>query len=127
MPHVQERMKTLVEAREQLEFLFTDELTYTATDLIRKKDATGTRDVLGRSLNALRDARPFEPAAIDAAVRKVAEETGWKVGDVAMPIRVAVTGRTVGPPLNNSMEILGAEKTFARIDRARTLLNGGTA
>jgi len=127
MPHVQERMKTLVEAREQLEFLFTDELTYTAADLMRKKDATGTRDVLERSLKALRDARPFAPTAIDAAVRKVAADTGWKVGDVAMPIRVAVTGRTVGPPLNDSMEILGAEKTFARIDRARAMLNGGVA
>ena len=127
LPHVQERMKTLTEARAQLEFLFTDDLTYSAADLVRKKDAPGTRAVLDRSLKALREARPFAPSEIDAAVRRVADDSGWKVGDVAMPLRVAVTGRTVGPPLNESMEILGAEKTFARLGRASALLNGGTA
>ena len=127
LPHVQERMRTLVEAREQLEFLFTDDIQYPTEQLVRKKDPTGTRDVLERTEKALRDARPFDHTAIDAAVRRVADETGWKVGDVAMPIRVAVTGRTVGPPLNDSMEILGAARSLARIDHARALLNGGTA
>ncbi|HET7699496.1 MAG TPA: glutamate--tRNA ligase [Candidatus Limnocylindria bacterium] len=124
LPHVQERMKTLVEARDQLEFLFTDELRYGAADLVRKKDADGTRDVLDRALAALGAARPFEPPVIDAVVRRVADEMGWKVGEVAMPLRVAVTGRTVGPPLNDSMEILGAERTLARIEQGRRLLDG---
>ena len=126
LPHVQERMKTLVEAREQLEFLFTDDIQYPTEQLVRKKDRAGTRDVLERSVRILREARPFSPERIDAAVRRVAEDAGWKVGDVAMPLRVAITGRTVGPPLNDSMEILGAERTLARIDRARDLLNGGS-
>lgn len=124
LPHVQERMKTLVEAREQLEFLFTDDIQYPTEQLVRKKDPGGTRDVLERSLKALRDTS-FAPHEIDAVVRTIAEQTGWKVGDVAMPLRVAVTGRTVGPPLNDSMEILGRDRTLARIDHAAALLDGG--
>ncbi|HEY6957375.1 MAG TPA: glutamate--tRNA ligase [Candidatus Limnocylindria bacterium] len=125
LPHVQERMKTLLEAREQLEFLFTDDIQYPTEQLVRKKDAAGTRDILERSLKALREATSFAPHDIDTLVRDVAEKTGWKVGDVAMPLRVAVTGRTVGPPLNDSMEILGRDRTVARIAHAAALLNGG--
>lgn len=127
LPHVQERMKTLVEARDQLEFLFTDDIPYSTEQLVRRKDPAGTRDVLERSLEALRGATSFAHEEIDAAIRRVAEQTGWKVGDVAMPLRVAVTGRTVGPPLNDSMEILGRDRTLARVDRATALLNGGVS
>ena len=45
--------------------------------------------------------------------------------DSTEPIRVAVTGKTEGPPLWESLELLGKEKTLARIERAEALLNGG--
>ncbi|MBK8914610.1 MAG: glutamate--tRNA ligase [Phycisphaerales bacterium] len=54
-------------------------------------------------------------AAIDAQVRSFAEARGLKLGDVAQPVRVAVTGTTVSPPLFESLELLGRERSLARI------------
>jgi glutamyl-tRNA synthetase len=56
---------------------------------------------------------------LEAAGRFAAEAHGWKPGDFFRPLRVAVTGRLVSPPLFGSMELLGREHTLARIDAAR--------
>ncbi len=62
--------------------------------------------------------------ALEAAGRAAADAHGWKPGDFFRPIRVAVTGRLVSPPLFGSMELLGKEQTLARIDAARARLEG---
>jgi glutamyl-tRNA synthetase len=54
--------------------------------------------------------------------RAAAEELGIKLGQLLMPLRVAVTGSTVSPPLFESLMLLGKEKILTRIDRARALL-----
>ena len=48
-----------------------------------------------------------------------------KLGKAQAPIRVAVTGRTVGPPLFESLEVLGRDETLARVDRALERLGIG--
>jgi glutamyl-tRNA synthetase len=57
-------------------------------------------------------------------LRRLAEERGWKVGDLFMAIRVAATGRTATPPLFDSLVALGRERTLARLDRAIATLEG---
>jgi len=57
-----------------------------------------------------------------AALEQVGEERGLKLGKTQAPVRVAVTGRTVGLPLFESLEVLGREKTLARITAARAKL-----
>ena len=52
---------------------------------------------------------------LEAAVRTLAEEHGLKAKDVFMDLRIAVTGKTVGPPLLESLEILGKEETLSRL------------
>jgi glutamyl-tRNA synthetase len=60
----------------------------------------------------------WEADEIEPPLRRLVEEGGWKVGDLFMTIRVAITGRTVSPPLFDTMVALGYERTLARIDRA---------
>jgi glutamyl-tRNA synthetase len=57
-----------------------------------------------------------EGAAIDAAIKRIlAERHGLKMGKAQAPVRVAVTGRTVGPPLFESLELLGRDETLRRL------------
>jgi glutamyl-tRNA synthetase len=56
--------------------------------------------------------------ALHAATLAVGEGVGRKLGKAQAPIRVAVTGRRVGPPLFESIELLGAERTLARLEAA---------
>ena len=58
---------------------------------------------------------------MEAALRALAEERGWKVGDLFMAIRVAITGRTATPPLFDTIIALGLDRTLERLDRARDL------
>ena len=61
----------------------------------------------------------FEAEELEAALRALCEERGWKAGDLFMAIRVAVTGRTATPPLFDTIVALGLERTLERLDRAR--------
>ena len=64
----------------------------------------------------------FEADELEPPLRQLAEERGWKAGDLFMAIRVAVTGKTATPPLFDTLVALGYERTLARIDAARALL-----
>jgi len=56
--------------------------------------------------------------AIHAAVNGLAEARGLKLGKIAQPLRVAVAGRAVSPPIDQTLALLGREKTIKRLDRA---------
>jgi len=56
----------------------------------------------------------------------VAESVARKLGKAQAPIRIAVTGRRVGPPLFEALEVLGQERTLARLRSAATLVADGT-
>src|SRR5205814_9603313 len=60
----------------------------------------------------------FEADELEPPLRALAEAHGWKVGDLFMAIRVAVTGRTATPPLFDTLVALGRERTLARLDAA---------
>jgi nondiscriminating glutamyl-tRNA synthetase len=65
----------------------------------------------------------FAAEELEGLCRSAADAHGWKAGDFFRPIRVAVTGRTVSPPLFGSMELLGRERTLARIEAALVRLS----
>jgi glutamyl-tRNA synthetase len=81
----------------------------------------GTKPLLEAYAAALRTLEPFEPAPLEAALKQVVEQAGVKVGDLIHAVRVAVTGKTVGPGLYDCLAILGREASLARIDRALPL------
>jgi glutamyl-tRNA synthetase len=126
-PHIQERMKTLKDAKDQVAFLFTDDLEYDAAVLIpKKKDRASTLQALARAAAVLGTVTPFTHDPIKLALEGLAEEIGWSRSEVnGAAIRVAVTGRTVGPPLYESLELLGKARALERIERAREKLAGG--
>lgn len=124
-PHIQERMKTLTEAKDQIRFLFTDDIGYEASLLIPKKsDRISTAEALARSRAVLAELEPFSAELIRPALEKLADELGWSRRDLNGAIRMAITGRQVGPPLYESLEVLGKEKSLRRIEMAQELLAG---
>jgi glutamyl-tRNA synthetase len=126
LPVLRERMKTLTDAREQVEFLFAEPPPYEPELLVpKKKEPRETLDVLVQSTVVLGHVAPFDHTAIRAAIEGIAAAAGWSLAEASQPIRVAITGRTVGLPLFESLELLGRERTLARIERAQDLLEKG--
>lgn len=58
---------------------------------------------------------PFEASALEAAFRSRAEAMNMKLGSFLTPVRVAVTGKTVSPPLFESIQVIGREETLKRL------------
>lgn len=118
-PLVQERTKLLPEAGEQVVFLFEDFDDYDeqAWEKVMTKD--GVTDVLDEGEEALSSLDGWDTASIEAALRSVPEKLGIGAGKAFQPIRVAVTGSSVSPPLFESIAVLGRERTLERLARAR--------
>jgi len=114
MPGLKERAKTLVELLDSAYYLTAQRplgLDAKATALIGG-DAPAR---LRAALDAL-DALPeWSAEATEAAVRGVAETLGVKLGQIAQPLRAALTGRATSPPLFDVMAVLGREESLARL------------
>ncbi len=119
-----ERLKTLGEFKENTKFFFMDFKTDTPTFKALLVPAGRTSEEILNHLTNLVDlfsnTKPWNLENLkkfEEKLRSRAKELGWKVIDVFLPIRVAVTGSLVSPPLFESMEILGKEKTLERITK----------
>ena len=119
VPLVQERLKTLGDAAPLIPFFFKDEVSYEETELIQKgMDPVTTKQALQSTLDSLCQAGSFEAESTEALVRPLAQELGIKVGQLFGSLRVATTGLRVSPPLFETMEVLGRERTLASIQKA---------
>ncbi len=120
-PAVKQRCKTIRDGRSVVGFaLVGDDAIAFDPKAVHKVLIKGER----KGLQALKDLRPmiesidpFTPEQVEAAVSGHAESTGLGMGKVAQPIRVAVTGTSVSPPLGQTLAILGKDSVLARIDR----------
>jgi glutamyl-tRNA synthetase len=126
VPLVRERIKLLSDAWDKVDWAFmrADEITYPDPTLLIGKglDAAQTVAILEAGAEILRQVEPFTHDALEAAFRTAAESAGVKVGSYFAPFRVAITGRTVSPPLFESMEVLGRDETVARVENATQAL-----
>ncbi|HEX7591837.1 MAG TPA: glutamate--tRNA ligase [Candidatus Limnocylindrales bacterium] len=121
LPVVQERLPRLNAVGELIGFLFQNNLDPDSAVLVPKRwDAATTLAGLTAARRTIADVGPvsWEAEHIEAPLRSLTEDRGWKAGDLFMAIRVAVTGRTATPPLFDTMVALGYERTLARLDRA---------
>jgi glutamyl-tRNA synthetase len=122
-PLVQERVRTLGDIPRMLDFLFRDEPVFDEKDWekgVRKQPLFGS--ILDAAAEAYASC-PWVAASIEDAARVLAEHLGVpKMAAAQAPIRLAVTGRAVGPPLWQSLEVLGRDKTIARLRAARVKL-----
>jgi len=116
-PHAQTRLKVLSEITENVDFLFLPEPVFDEASWA-KAMKEGAAELLTTARAKLLDADWNSPDSLKNAVLAAGEEHGLKLGKAQAPVRVAVTGRTVGLPLFESLEVLGQEKTVARIDAA---------
>ena len=118
-PLVQERTKLLPEAGAQVVFLFEDFEEYDEKSWQRVMTKDGVDDVLAAGLAVLTGLERWENEAIETALRSLPESLGIGAGKVFQPLRVAVTGSSVSPPLFESMAALGRIPSLARIERAQ--------
>jgi glutamyl-tRNA synthetase len=125
LPVVRERLPTLGSIGNLAGFLWVRSVAIDPAVLVPKHwDAATTRDGLSaaRSTIAAVGEVIFEADELEPPLRALAEARGWKVGDLFMTIRVAVTGRTATPPLFDTLVALGRDRVLERIDRALAVL-----
>ena len=120
-PLIRERMNTLSESVALTAFFFTADDDVAIDEAVAlKPDA---RAVLAAARDALAEVDPFDTASIEAALRAaLVEGLGLKPRHAFGPVRVAITGKKISPPLFESLEILGRESALTRIDRALAAL-----
>ncbi len=113
----QERAKTLKEMAQASRFFFEDISEYAP--------AAAAKNLIAQNLPALRDMHTrlaqlhaWTAAALHAALEQSAGTLGLSFGKVAQPLRVAVSGGSVSPPMDMTLEVLGRETSLARLDRA---------
>ena len=114
----QERAKTLKEMAANSRFFFEDVTSYDEKAAAKNLNAEAA-PVLDTAIARLAGLADWTAPAIHEAVTAVATERGIGLGKVAQPIRVAVSGGTVSPPIDATLEILGREVTLGRLARAR--------
>jgi glutamyl-tRNA synthetase len=114
---VRERCKTLVEMTQWLRFYFTDHILFDSKAAAKFFTAESTA-LLARLSQALADLPSFDEASIEQAFQHILLESGLKLGDIAQPARVALTGGTVSPGIHEVMAILGRERVLSRLRHA---------
>jgi glutamyl-tRNA synthetase len=116
MPIVKERMKTLIEAPALLRFLFSDDIepNEKAAGLIAK----APEGYLARVANALAEVETWTAVAITAVLDALAEREELSRTKAFQPVRAVVTGSNVSPPLPESLELLGRDRTLERLRMA---------
>jgi len=117
IPTIRERAHTLVEAAESLDYYFRE------PPLLDEKAAgkfltPESKPRLAAMAAVFEDQAPWTPEALEAAFKAWIESQGLELKDVAQPLRVALNGRSASPPLFDVMNVLGRERSLARIKRA---------
>ncbi|MDP6102079.1 MAG: glutamate--tRNA ligase [Dehalococcoidia bacterium] len=126
MPLVQERLKTLSEVTQLMDFFFLEDMEYSADLLIQSgMDSDGTGNALEAALQCVTDLETWSAEHLEGGLRPLAAERGVKTGQLFGTIRVAVTGRKVAPPLFETMEVLGRDRCLTRLNAAVRLLGDG--
>ncbi|MGS0686637.1 glutamate--tRNA ligase [Nakamurella sp. GG22] len=125
-PLVQERSALLSEAAAMVRFLFTAEDDFVVDPAAAGKVLTpASRPVLEAAIAAVEGLAAFDAASLEAALKgALIEDLGLKPKVAFGPVRVAVTGRTISPPLYESLELLGREVTVRRLRSALSSLAG---
>jgi glutamyl-tRNA synthetase len=121
-PHVQERAKLLTEVAIQVRFLFLTEVEHDEASWKAVMGGEEAAAAVAGALDALERLEPWTRDAIEEALRAMLAERGLSVRKGLQPIRVAVSGSTVSPPLFESLELLGRAEVIARLVRAQEML-----
>jgi glutamyl-tRNA synthetase len=114
MPSLKERAKTLIELIDASYFIFADrplQVDAKAQALLTRE----TRELIGRLRTALETVAPWSVETTEGAMRAFAEANNLKLGAVAQPLRVALTGKTTSPGIFEVLSVLGRDECLARL------------
>jgi glutamyl-tRNA synthetase len=115
LPLIKERIQAIAEAAPMLRFLFQEvEPDEKAAAMLGADRA----ELLGEVIAALEDLKEWKADAIHGALNDVKERLGLSSKQAFQPVRAAITGTLVSPPLFESMELLGRERSMQRLHRA---------
>jgi glutamyl-tRNA synthetase len=118
-PHVQERTKLLTEAADQVRFLLMDEVAFDEASWKKVMTKPEVADVLDAAIGRLSALDVWDVPSIEETLRAMIADLEIGAGKGFQPIRVAISGSTVSPPLFESLEALGREASLDRLSRAR--------
>jgi glutamyl-tRNA synthetase len=118
-PSVQERVATLGEVPSMVDFLFLAEPLMDDESWRRAVLGDGGAAAILESAIDAYESCEWTAASLHEVTQQLAEATGRKLAKAQAPIRVAVTGRTIGPPLFESLQLLGRSEVIRRLQNAR--------
>ena len=124
LPLIKERVKLLSGVGPQLAFLVADEIEYDPRSWRKVMRKPGVEGVLAAAIKALGGIEKWRTEPIEQSLRQLVAELGIGAGKGFQPVRVAVTGSSISPPLFESLEALGRERTLQRLETARSTLSG---
>lgn len=114
---LRERVKTLVEMADLAAFYFQEELVY-EEDAARKFLIPESLSIFEEALEAISKESQLEREVGHRLIQTLSEKRQVPLVKIAQPLRLALTGRTASPPLDEVIEILGKEKVIRRVQRA---------
>jgi len=114
---LRERVKTLVEMADVSEFYFCEEITYDEKAVAKFLNQE-TIPMFNQAIASLLNESVLEKERVHGLIQTLAETRGEPLVKIAQPIRVALTGRTVSPPIDEVMEVLGKTEVIKRLHRA---------
>ena len=119
IPLLQERSKTLIEMAKGMEFYFINDIKY--DEKAKEKLFTPSiKPVLKKLIEMIEKIEDFSHASIEGIFNKLVEEFNIKLGQIAQPVRLALTGKTVSPGIFEVISVLGKERV---IDRLKTAIH----
>ncbi len=121
----QERLKTLADIADLADFFFVDKVDYDENAVKKMLEQEYVPDLMEKLKAKLAKLSPFGAENVERTMRALADELGLKTSLVFHPLRVAVSGRMMGPGLFDMVEVLGKDRVLKRIDDALQLLQKG--
>ena len=123
-PHIQERLETLEQAPELVDFFFEDSLKYEVGSLTERGiDANTVKSVVTEIVPALTTLSEFNHDTIGTVIKEVAKKLGVKTSVIYQTLRIAVTGREGTPPILDCMEVIGKEVCIKRISELENAIS----
>ncbi len=114
---LKERNRTLVELANSARYFLTDDIKWDEK-AVAKFLTSENKLILNELIERLKKTEPFNHVEIEKAFNELKDEKGLKLGQIAQPVRVAITGSTVSPGIFEVIEIIGKERIIKRLERA---------
>lgn len=116
------RIKKLADFPELADFLFAKKIKYSAEAKLFLRQNKKTKDIFAKLIKALDKLSSFDLQTVESASRQLIADEGIKAGELIHPVRVAITGKRIGPGLFETMAVLGKEKVSQRLTEAAKLI-----